>query len=56
MDTKQLYDVLIDNNIELDMDSVADAETAWIEAIIGSFEDWQDTHQDYEAEIPEEKQ
>jgi hypothetical protein len=56
MDTKQLHQVLADHNIELDMDSVADAETAWIEAIIASFEDWQDTRQDYEAEIPEEKQ
>jgi hypothetical protein len=56
MDTKQLHQTLVDNNIELDMDSVGDAETAWIEAIIGSFEDWQDTHQDYEAEIPQEKQ
>jgi hypothetical protein len=56
MDTKQLYDKLIESNISMDMDSVADAEPVWIEAIIASFEDWQDTHQDYYAEIPEEKQ
>jgi hypothetical protein len=52
MDTKQLYDVLVDNKIGLDMDSVADAEQVWIQAIFESKEDFADTFADYVAEMP----
>jgi hypothetical protein len=51
MDTKQLHQTLVDNNIELDMDSVGDAETAWIQAIFESEEDFADTFADYMAEM-----
>jgi uncharacterized membrane-anchored protein YjiN (DUF445 family) len=51
MDTKQLYDVLVDNKIDLDMDSVADAEQVWIQAIFESEEDFADTCADYMAEM-----
>jgi hypothetical protein len=55
MDTKQLHDVLIDNNIELDMDNVADAEQVWIKAIFENKEDFADTFADYFAEMAAEK-
>jgi hypothetical protein len=55
MDTKQLHDVLIDNNIELDMDNVADAEQVWIQAIFENEEDFADTFADYFAEMAAEK-
>jgi hypothetical protein len=54
MDTKQLLQVLEDKCIDADLDNLADAEPVWIEAIIGSFEDFQDSYQDYQAEIPED--
>jgi hypothetical protein len=52
MDTKQLHQVLVDNKIDLDMDSVADAEQVWIQAIFESEEDFADTCADYMAEMP----
>jgi uncharacterized membrane-anchored protein YjiN (DUF445 family) len=52
MDTKALHQVLVDNKIDLDMDSVADAEPIWIQAIFESEEDFADTCADYLAEMP----
>jgi hypothetical protein len=55
MDTKELLAVLEDNNIDLDPDDRADAESAWIEAMIASWDDFQDTWLDYAEAIPDDK-
>ena len=54
MDTKQLLEVLEDNNIALDPDDLGDAESAWIEAMIKSWDDFQDTWLDYAEAISDE--
>jgi hypothetical protein len=55
MDTKELLAVLEDNNIDLDQDDRSDAESAWIEAMIASWDDFQDTWLDYAEAIPDEE-
>jgi hypothetical protein len=51
MDTKALHDALIEAKLDLDMDSVVDAEPIWIQAIFESKEDFADTCADYMAEM-----
>jgi hypothetical protein len=51
MDTKQLYDVLIEKGIGVDMDNVADAEVVWIQAIFENEEDFADSCFDYMSDM-----